>query len=136
MIVQKLLDYFVDKPDVLVYVGSPYTSQFQETMQTRFEAASEYTAFLLNNNIHAWSPIAHCHPIAVEYELPRSFDFWGDYNKNQIKRCDLVLIMTIQGWKISAGVQQEIEFAQNINMPIILSGHDFGDGLAVKAFET
>lgn len=81
-------------------------------MKTRFLLAEQVTAFLLQDQQWAYSPIVHCHVIAEKYSLPTSFEYWQAYNRCMIRRCDKLFVLDIPGWKESIGVKSEIQFAK------------------------
>lgn len=65
-----------------------------------------------------YSPIVHCHPIAVNHTLPRGFDYWRQYNQRMIRACDIFVTLQIEGLDLSVGVAGEREYAEQLNKKI------------------
>lgn len=74
---------------------------------------------LLSKRYLIFSPIAHCHPIAVNYGLPTNYEFWRWYDESMIRICEQFAILRIDGWMQSKGVKNEIEYARQLRKPII-----------------
>lgn len=72
------------------------------------------TAQLLEKGFIVFSPISHCHHLAMEYNLPTDAKHWEEFNKRFLMVSQALLIITIPGWKESIGVQNEIEMAKSI----------------------
>jgi hypothetical protein len=87
--------------------------------QERFEKANDATDKLQQAGFAIISPISQSHPIAVQCNLKGTFDYWQDIDYNLILRCDMVIILTLDGWKESEGVQKEIAFAKQNNIPVL-----------------
>ena len=102
----------------MIYLASPYTHKDEMMRQTRYRAALRAVAYLLGESKHVFSPIVHCHMIALAYTLPGEFFFWQSYNEDMIARCDSLLVLQLPGWEHSYGVMKEIEFAKSIGKPV------------------
>lgn len=101
------------------YVASPYSSKDPEIIQRRFNIVEEFTGLRLLQGEHLYSPIVHCHEIAKKYDLPKDFKFWQDYNRAMLSTASLMIVLMIDGWKESVGVQGEIEFAEQCGIQVI-----------------
>lgn len=89
-------------------------------MKFRFKCVTDAAVELLNQGIYVFSPISYNAPWE-EYELPHTFAFWEHFDKAFITRMDGVIVLTIDGWKDSVGVTEEVKFAQKIGLPIYYS---------------
>ena len=98
----------------MIYLASPYTDVLPEKMQERYELARDATAHLLARCIWVYSPIVHCHDLAVAATLPRTFDFWAEYNFHMLARADKLVVLEIPGWAVSVGVGAEIAFWRTV----------------------
>lgn len=92
----------------MIYVASPYSHPAPAVREGRFRAAQEYTAQLLRARSWCYSPIVHCHDLAVRFKLPFTADFWEDYNFHMLERSDSLHVLKLPGWEDSRGVQAEI----------------------------
>jgi hypothetical protein len=104
----------------LSYLASPYSHSDHSVMVDRFNRVSKVAAKYMSNGEYVFSPIAHTHPIAEASNgtLPRDWKFWEGYDKVMISCCDRLLVLMIDGWKESKGINGEIEIAQNLGIDI------------------
>ena len=102
----------------MIYLASPYTHADYRVREQRFQAACRAAAGLLRAGVAVFSPIAHSHSIAHQ-GLPTGWDFWGRLDREYLSRCDVLAVLTIPGWRESAGVQAEIALARKLQIPIV-----------------
>ena len=69
------------------------------------------TSWALRQRKWVYSPIVHCHQLALERNLPTDAGFWGDYNLEMLSAADGLYVMLIDGWKASQGMKHEIIWA-------------------------
>lgn len=93
------------------YLASPYSHRDRDIMDDRYNLACEALVWLLDRKIWTYSPIVHCHHIAQRYDMPHSFSFWSAYNKAMLTDAMGLLILAIDGWDTSVGVQEEMKWA-------------------------
>lgn len=86
-------------------------------MQQRYEDVMDACAELARRGHVPFSPIAHWHPIAQRHKLPTDAKFWEDYNMCVLLRCDSLIILQLEGWRESVGVEMEIKFAESNGIP-------------------
>ena len=104
--------------EALIYLASPYTHERPEVMERRFDMVCRKAGELMLQGHLIFCPIAHTHPIAVRYGLPRPFDFWKRYDFGMIRRCDEFWIYQIEGWEKSEGIKRVIAFALSQGLPV------------------
>jgi len=95
----------------LIYLASPYTHKDPQVQQQRYELAMEAVAEFLRQGEFVYSPIVHCHEMAKRHSLPTDYQFWWNYNVDFMDSAQSIYVLCIDGWKESAGVRKEIEFA-------------------------
>lgn len=61
-----------------------------------------------------FSPVSHGHAIATTNNLPKSWPYWKASCEAFIAICDKVIVLMVDGWQRSEGVQAEIEMAERI----------------------
>ena len=95
----------------MIYVASPYTNSDPRVMQERYEAVAKFCAekFLKGNLV--FSPIAHWHPIAFLYSLPKDADWWRQLDEEYLINSTDLWVLELVGWRKSKGVKREIAFA-------------------------
>lgn len=103
----------------IVYLASPYSSQYTGVREQRFSEACLAAGLLLNQGVFVFSPIAHSHPIAEKCDLPKGFDFWGDYDEVMLSLCEEILVLQLPGWESSSGVCTDIEIAKELELMVL-----------------
>ena len=101
------------------YIASPYTDPDPEVMHERYKKISVYTANCLKNGDFVYSPIVHCHDMAVRHSLPRTIDFWQAYDKAMLSCSKELRIVMLEGWVDSVGIKFETAFAEEVGIPVI-----------------
>jgi len=107
------------KDNTLIYLASPYSHREEDVRDLRFRAVSSITSDMMRLGLQVYSPIAHNHPIAVQYNLPKEVDFWWNHNRIILERCDVLAVFALESWENSKGVAKEIALAKEIGLPII-----------------
>ena len=102
------------------YLACPYSDKNSKVREKRFNIATSIAGILINNGRIIFSPITHSHPIANKCSLPKDWDYWKDFDTTILKVCFKVLVLTIDGWKDSVGVKNEIDLAVELRKPIFL----------------
>ena len=104
---------------MLAFISSPYTHPDETTIEARALAAGDFAAWLWRKGIILpISPIAHWHEIGQRNHLPGNAMAWHEWNKAILKRCEVLYVLCIPGWKDSQGVAYEIQAAIDAKMPI------------------
>jgi hypothetical protein len=52
------------------------------------------------------------------YGLPTDWQFWEPFDRHQLERCDEVVVLTLDDWRESVGVQAEIRIAAEYGIPV------------------
>ena len=91
-----------------LYIACPYSDIDKELS---YRVSMGIAAYFINKGFNAFAPIVHSHPIAKFYELPGGFDFWSQIDYQYIDWCDEIVVVMLDGWEESTGVQAEIEYA-------------------------
>ena len=100
------------------YLASPYTHPDSAIRHQRYEQARHVLYLLLSSRTSVYSPIVHCHHVALHHEMPHDAEFWQWYNFNMIEVCRSLLVLKIPGWERSKGVEAEMKYAEKIGTPI------------------
>ena len=106
----------------LVYIMSPYTHDDPEVMEQRYDLVEHYEALLTYQFPDAlfYSPISHFHQTILAFGLPRDVDYWRKKNRCMIHRCQLGIMLRIEGWKESEGVEWERDLFTTLGTSYIL----------------
>jgi hypothetical protein len=104
----------------LIYLGSPY-SKFTGGLHQAFTEICQIAGKLISNQIKIYSPIAHCHPIALAADLdPLDHRIWVAHNHPIEVRCDALIITCMDGWRKSQGLAIEYHDFRLRDAPIYL----------------
>ena len=92
----------------MIYVASPYSHPDMEMMEARFQRVSMYVRDLLADKQWCYSPIVHCHELALTYSLPTDASYWGAYNRHMISKANSLHVLMLKDWEHSHGIKLEI----------------------------
>lgn len=102
----------------MIYLASPYAHEDVQVMEERFEQAARAAFLIMRKEICCYSPIAHNHPIAVRFDLPRTWDFWQLMDLPMLAKANQLWVLKLLGWELSKGVAAETAFARSAGIPV------------------
>lgn len=111
----------------ICYLASPYTHDDLSIRLARFEAACHAAAALMRQGRIVFAPVVHSHPIA-QHGLPLDWAYWERHDRRFLEVCDEVVVLMLDGWRQSEGVQAEIKIAQELGKPVTFVGKKEIDG--------
>jgi len=103
----------------LTYLACPYTFKHDNPKVVhavrawRADQATRATAWLIKN--YQWnvlSPITHSHPLHETGQCDGDWKFWEKIDREFIQCSTRIVVLMIDGWKTSVGVQAEIGIAK------------------------
>jgi len=98
------------------YLASPYSDPSEIVRELRYRAVESAVVARLHEGVHVYSPIVHCHPLAVRYDLPKDAKFWMEYNKAMIRLAWEFEVLRLPGWEESVGIKSEIAFVDSLKI--------------------
>src|SRR5687767_10165362 len=101
----------------MIYLASPYSHPDPSIREQRFHAACRTMAALIRAGHRVFSPVAHTRALTA-YGLPTDWRFWEPHDRAYLERCEEVVILTLEGWDASRGVQAEIQIARELGIPV------------------
>jgi len=102
----------------LVYLACPYTHKDKAVMEERFHAVNKVAATLIQEGRYVFSPISQSHPISQAGALPTNWDYWHAYDRLILSCCSTLVVLMLDGWHLSTGVQAEIAIAKELGLYI------------------
>ena len=102
----------------LTYLACPYSHADSAVRGSRFDMVNRAAARLMLAGELIFSPISHSHPIAEAGDLPRGFDYWEAFDRAYLAHCCKLIVLRLDGWRESVGVQAEIRIAGELGLPI------------------
>lgn len=100
------------------YIASPYSHPNPRVRADRYRQALDFVHWALEHKIWCYSPIVHCHELAVIYKLPFDISHWREYNEAMLQGCKHLIVLKLEDWDKSKGVDHEIRFADSLGKPI------------------
>ena len=97
-----------------IYLAIPYTGNENKS----FQVANIVAGLLMQQGHIVFSPISHTHPIAMECDLPKDWEYWKCQDEFFIGICDEIHVVMLNGYEKSKGVNAEIKIAKKLKKPI------------------
>lgn len=101
----------------LIYLASPYSDPDMAVQDERFRLVCKAAADLMKQGHFIFSPIAHLHPITI-HGLPSSWEYWAEYDRSMICRCDEMWVLRLYGWSESKDIEAELKIAYTLGMSV------------------
>jgi len=108
----------------LVYLATPYSHPDKAVRKGRYNLVTQIAAHYSKLGHIIFSPITHSHPMTTYLNMPTTWEFWKRFDFAFLKHCHTIMVVTIDGWETSVGVQAEIAFAKENNIDIIFVDPD------------
>lgn len=104
----------------LAYLACPYTHENAPVRESRSATATDYAA-RMTARMAVFSPITQGPQIAqyLRPSITQHHKFWMDQCIPILRVCTDLYVLPLNGWRESKGVQEEIEIARLLLMPII-----------------
>ena len=104
----------------MLYLASPYSHSDPTISRQRYHLACRAASRLMQSGVVVFSPLANSVP-AVEFGgLELSHPEFMALDLPVLERCDEMLILALDGWQQSIGVQQELGTAIALKKPITM----------------
>lgn len=100
------------------YLASPYSHPTMRTRVERYMEAADFVAWAFRQEIPIFSPIVHWHQVALANEFPTDFAPYKVQNDAMLYASCAMVILCIDGWQESHGIEYEIEKAKEWGRPI------------------
>ena len=102
----------------MIYLASPYSHPDPLTVEDRVHETERFVAHYVRQGYVLFSPIVHCHRLALNNQLPTSAAFWQTYNEAILRQCLAMWVLRLPGWAESKGVMMELQFAHLHGIPV------------------
>jgi Domain of unknown function (DUF1937) len=112
-----------------IYLAVPYSHPNPQIRVHRFEIANRIAGNLMKSGEIVYSPISHTHPIAVCCNLPYEFDYWEKVDTAFLGRSKKLIVVMLDGWKESKGIEKEIAIARRLKINISYCYYDIDECL-------
>ena len=105
----------------VIYLACPYTHPDPMIRRHRFEAATAVAADLIRSGRIVFSPITMTHPIDMVLAGASNTlgsDYWVAFDEAFMEMCSEMVVIQLDGWDRSSGIQREIAFFTDRKKPI------------------
>lgn len=102
----------------MFYIATPYSDPNPAVRELRYERVTRVTAKFVEVGFHVYSPITHNHQLLKHADLPPSWMFWEKFDRLHLKNCKGLIVLKLDGWEDSKGVNGEIEIAKELGIEI------------------
>lgn len=105
----------------LFYLAQPYWHDDVTIRNYRTRAAEVTLGYLGQHNVRCFSPIAHW-AAAKTYMADNTkgnHAFWMFQDLPMLVRCDAMLILPLEGWQESRGLDEELRWAYAHSIPVL-----------------
>ena len=109
-----------ERENKLIYLAAPYSAPDRKTENKRFKTTCEVQAILMRNGIAVFSPLANSIPAVELGGLQIDHADFMRFDNIVLRRCDELLVLALDGWRESKGVQEEIQEAIALRKPVLV----------------
>lgn len=109
------------QPAGITYLASPYSLLPDKGAAAAIVARA--AAHLMRNGEVVYSPIVHGHAVAT-HGLPLDWEFWKAQCQPFVALADKLVVLEMDGWRESTGVQWEIGEFRRAGKPVEFMGLD------------
>ncbi len=110
----------------MIYLCTVYTQGTEDldpimreaVLHARYVEARDKTAEFMKKLVPIFSPIVHCHDLALHNDMPKTWDYWEKIDFQYLDACKEVWVYQMPGWEQSRGIQAEIEYAKLKEKPV------------------
>jgi hypothetical protein len=102
----------------ITYIAVPYSHPSARVRRERFMVVNKVAGNLMKRGYIVYSPISHTHPIASACKLPSDWKYWQRVDTAYLRCSNRLIVLCLDGWRESVGVQAEIKLAKKMKIKI------------------
>lgn len=100
------------------YIATPY-SKYPRGITNAFEEACRVSAWLIEQGVRVYCPIAHTHPIAIHGNIdPLDHKIWIPVDAPLMQAACGLLVVQMESWEESYGIGIEIQAFRDQDKPV------------------
>lgn len=101
----------------VAYLACPYSDPDPSVKEWRYQTVTKVAHYLIAREIFVYSPLTHNIPID-RLGIHGNWLHWGKVDLSMLERCDRLIVLMLDGWEKSSGVQAEIKHAMKLGLEI------------------
>ena len=101
----------------LTYLACPFRHTDTFIQKKRCAAAHYVAALLSSQGHHVFSPLTH-NEILIDLIRNMPKEHWLEFDLAILSVCQRLLILKLEGWEDSKGIQLEVAFAKKKGIPV------------------
>ena len=107
----------------LLYIANPYTDDEHDVMISRVAAVTDVVEEIIENFEHIipFSPVVYAHLFSERVDR---YVNWYEFDLVFLDKCDMVLVLQLDGWDSSYGVGLEKRNAMRQGIPVVYATPD------------
>ena len=108
----------LSRHEQLYYIACPYSHKNKAVMTQRYYDQRYASWRLMGAGYHLIQPVEMCHHITRRYHMPSGYAYWKERDRLLLSRCDGIIVVMMDGYMQSVGVQDEVAYARFLHMPV------------------
>lgn len=101
----------------VVYLAMPYGHPDPDVRNDRMEVFYDIAARLIKMGVYVVSPLLHIET-CKRHDIPDNWTYWQAYSEVLLTKCDMMVVITVDGWNTSTGVLGELAFCRQYSIPV------------------
>ena len=101
---------------MLVYLSAPYSSVPDKDHLYQSVMRTSGLYMIRNQGARVVSPLFCVPSLSLVPEMGSDYNFWGDYSRELLQKCEKLIVLKYPGWDESTGVKDEIATALAANI--------------------
>ncbi len=106
----------------MLYLATPYAHENPDVMRKRYETSCRASAKLMSSGTVVFNPLANTVPAVELGGLELEHDEFIAIDLEILRRCDELLVLGLENWRQSVGVNRGIFEAIILKKPVTLIG--------------
>lgn len=111
----------IEPQAVLAYLATPYSSPDPAVREARMKTFYEVDTYL---STQGWVTVSPMYKVEAVKKCPDPVldnpFFWANYCIKLLMRCQVMIIITSEGWGESTGIKAELDHCRDQGIPVFL----------------
>lgn len=106
-----------------IYLALPYSHSDPYIREVRYKTATSVAASLMKQGAIVFSPITYGHQLC-QFGIDTGFETWSGIDYPMISWADELWLLELEGYDVSFGVNEELEYAMRREIPVVRISED------------